>query len=867
MENKIPFEAVIKEASAGTGKTYSIIEKIFDLKKDNGSYEILSKILGVTFSENAAIELKKRLIDEILNKEYKNLSDTEKIKLLNTLLRLNFSTIHSFARKILKRFAFLIEIDPFFKIIEEKESDILFSESFTKTFLNLENTKIFYEILKKIKLNQFTKIISEMRKLHPYVFLGSSSFFSFTELISKYYKNVEDEYFRIKKELGVLDFDDLEKITYQILNENYESLLILEDFDEKINFIFVDEFQDTNLLQWKIIQKLIEEWLSGWGAKAEKGEKYGIYIVGDKKQSIYKFRGAENNLFAEAEKYLGSYCKLEKLKINYRSSDKIIDFVNLFFKNEEAWKGEELITDDEMKGIHSQIEIALFDEKEKEYEWICNKICSLLKEEKGFIFERTEKKYKKVELRDIMILIRKRNKNFKLLEQKLKTFNIPYVVIGGIGFYQELEIKFLLSLLYSLIDPTDLYALWNLKNSIFKIDENKIYKWREEMNEYEIPFLIEKILNEIKFWENLNTQQTANVEKFLSILQEQSHLPHYQILKNLRKLSLNALEPKADVFSIHQNAVKIMTIHRAKGLESPIVFLVNIEDLKYNAKNDLFYYKKVNEQSLNQKGIEYLYVYKNESSEEFKKDFINQMQEEEKRLFYVALTRAKQFLYITGNIGEESSILSNIKKYYTFYPPTKEEKVGPLKFEKIKKEKEVEIPIVFKPLLSFTKERKIFYSEAIIGSIFHKIIQEISNGVLEYNEENIKRRVRFYLQKEVNKEKINQYEKRIFEIFKNLQKNKEIVEIIKEKVSDYVKSEYPFVCEINGKIYEGVIDKIFIEKDKIKIYEFKVFLSLSKDYKEQLEIYKTAAKKIFKIENIEYFIIDLNDAKIIKFNH
>ncbi|MFN4226558.1 MAG: UvrD-helicase domain-containing protein [Candidatus Ratteibacteria bacterium] len=862
MENKIPFEAVIKEASAGTGKTYSIIEKIFDLKKEYGSFEILSKILGITFSENAAIELKKRLIDEILNKEYGKLSDTEKINLQNILLRINFSTIHSFAKKILKRFAFMLQIDPFFKIINERESDILFSESLSKTFINSEKTKIFYEILKKIKLNQFTKIIFGMKKLHPYVFLGypySSSLL--TKSISKFYKTIDNEYFLLKKELGYLDFDDLEKLSYSILNENPESLLILEDFDEKINFIFVDEFQDTNLLQWKIIQKLIEEWLSGWGAKAEKGEKYGIYIVGDKKQSIYKFRGAESSLFEEAKKVLSNYSKLEKLKINYRSSDEIIKFVNKVFEDEEAWKGEEIVPNEKMMGIPSKIEIVSFNEKEKEYDWICNKICSLLKKENILIFDRTEENYRKIELRDIMILIRKRNKNFRLLEEKLKTYNIPYVVIGGIGFYQELEIKFLLSLVYGLIDPTDYYSLWNLKNSIFKIDENKIYKWRKKMNEYEISFLIEKILNEINFWNNLNTQQIANVEKFLSILQDQSHLPHYQILKNLKELSKNTLEPKADVFSVHQNAVKIMTIHKAKGLESPVVFLINIEDLTYDTRNDLFFYKKSKD--------EYIYTYKNESEEQFKEEFKCQMLEEENRILYVALTRAKQFLYITGNIEKNSSILNKIKKNSESYPPEKEEQLEPLKFEEIKEEKKVGVPIVFKSLLSFTKEKRekgISYLETIIGSIVHKIIQEISNGLLEYSDEKIKSRIRFYLQKEIAKEKMDEYERKIFEIFENLQKNKEIVEIIKEKVSENVKSEYPFICEINGKIYEGVIDKIFIEKDKIKIYEFKTFLSSSKNYREQLEIYKTAVKKIFKIDDVECFIIDFKEAKMIKFN-
>ncbi|HOM27655.1 MAG TPA: ATP-dependent helicase, partial [bacterium] len=658
MKNKIPFEAIINEASAGTGKTYSIIKDILKLKEYYGSYKFLNKIIGITFSENAAIELKERLIKEIFDREYERLSDEEKIELENILLRLNFSTIHSFAKKILKRFAFILHIDPFFKIIEEKESDILFSEALSKTFLDSEETNIFYKILKELKLNQFSQVVSEMKKLHPYVFLGSPHpANSLTELISKFFKNVEEKYFNLKKELGYLDFNDLEKLTFKLLNENLniESLIILEDFDEKMNFIFLDEFQDTNLLQWKIIENLIKDWLSGYGSKAETGERYGIYIVGDKKQSIYRFRGAESKLFDEVKRVLNNYCKVEKLKINYRSTKEIIDFVNTVFKNDEEWKEEELVFNEKMEKLPSKIEISSFSDKEKEYEWVCNKICSLIKDGNLIVFDRKNKKYKKIELRDILILIRKRNKDFKLLEEKLKSYNIPYVVIGGIGFYQEPEIKFLLSLLYALVDPTDKYALWNLENSIFKIDKNMLNKWRELMNKFEILFLMEKILEEIKLWDNLNTQQTANVEKFLSILQNQSHLPYYQITKNFRELSKNTLEPKADIFSVHQNAVKIMTIHRAKGLESPVVFLINVEDLSYSTKNDVFFYKK--------EGDGYVYVYKkDDSNDKFKNEFKGQMEKEENRLFYVALTRAMQYLFISGNIEKNSAISNKVKE-------------------------------------------------------------------------------------------------------------------------------------------------------------------------------------------------------------
>jgi len=192
MENKIPFVAVIKEASAGTGKTHSIMEEILKLKEKYNSYDILKRILGISFSESAAIELKERLISLIFD-QYKNASEEEKVKIENILLNLNFSTIHSFARKILKRFSIFIGIDPFFQVIDENESQILFSEAMSKVFSNPEKLKIFYEIMKNLKLNNFSEIIFAMRKLHPYLFLGEPLYHaSLTKKITDFYKMIED---------------------------------------------------------------------------------------------------------------------------------------------------------------------------------------------------------------------------------------------------------------------------------------------------------------------------------------------------------------------------------------------------------------------------------------------------------------------------------------------------------------------------------------------------------------------------------------------------------------------------------------------------------------------------------------------------
>ncbi|MFA7364700.1 MAG: UvrD-helicase domain-containing protein, partial [Aminobacteriaceae bacterium] len=115
--------------------------------------------------------------------------------------------------------------------------------------------------------------------------------------MEKLFREVSEMHLAMKREISLLDFNDLENMACMLLADHPEAVAVLEDFDDMCSYIFVDEFQDTNIIQWKIIHKLAEEWLSGYGAKAEAGHSYGICLVGDRKQSIYRFRGAESGIF------------------------------------------------------------------------------------------------------------------------------------------------------------------------------------------------------------------------------------------------------------------------------------------------------------------------------------------------------------------------------------------------------------------------------------------------------------------------------------------------------------------------------------------------------------------------------------------
>ncbi|RLB75314.1 MAG: hypothetical protein DRH15_14275, partial [Deltaproteobacteria bacterium] len=707
MNKKKYFSAKIIEASAGTGKTRYITDEIFRIYERYKTPEILKRVLAITFSEKAAIEMKERFLKKIFDEVYENLDIKERVELENVLLKLQISTIHSYCQTLLRRFHFLSDIDPYFEIIEKGISGVLFNKAIYRVLKTEGGKNNFKEISKRFKLNHFKNILLSFLNLHPQIFLGKADG-EITGKLKLLYDEITKHHSILKKEFSYLDFDDLEKITYEVLEKNPDALIILEDFDENVNFVFIDEFQDTNLLQWEIVKKLIEEWLSGYGAKAESGEEFGIVIVGDRKQSIYRFRGAESKLFDEAKKTLSNYLEEKVLTKNYRSSGKIIDFVNDVFDKKSPWDTQKLVVSEKYKKLPSKIEINIFtgedDEelKKKEYEWVCKKILKMI-ENKIPVFE--DGKERPVEFRDIAILMRKRKgKFFKMMETLLTDYGIPYVIIGGVGFYQEEEIIMLLSLFFALVDPSDKFSLWNIKNSILEMDDEEIEKWRKILGRISIIEVIEKIFDEKNIWEKLNIQQRANCEKFLMLLNQQRKLPLFQIAQNLREIAEKFEEPKADIFSIHQNAVKVNTVHSSKGLEFPCVFLINLEDGGGNTKrNDIVYVKEEGNDC-------YGYSLSFEG-EEFKKIFKKDNQEEEERLLYVALTRASQYLFISGLKKEKSNGLwiNMIDKFsQEFKAEEIPERIKKIERKEEKVESRIEIPVDFIKLVSYTEGKSSF---------------------------------------------------------------------------------------------------------------------------------------------------------------
>ncbi|MEK7307924.1 MAG: UvrD-helicase domain-containing protein, partial [Nitrospirota bacterium] len=350
------------------------------------------------------------------------------------------------------------------------------------------------------------------RKQTPPELKGIADFQEWAEKMSLYWRDVGLEefsarsgriwtifnaclkkYIARKKAKGVLDYGDLEYLTYKMLTKNPEWSNILYAFDERTDHILVDEFQDTNNFQWGIIDKLTEEWRSGMGAKREDGTVPTIFLVGDEKQSIYFFRGANVENFHRAkeqmEAWLGDEFLYEEAKENYRSRPAIIDFTNLIFSKvmkhpgNYPWITRYSPFTAQRQGIpHSgQIEIILLnaendikmeERKQKEAMIIAMRIKALVGNFE--IAERGSEQKRFCRYSDVTILLKKRT-HLALYEEALWQYDIPFVAVKGIGFYQETEVAMLRALVYFLSNQHDDYSLYILlKSQLFSIAESDI---------------------------------------------------------------------------------------------------------------------------------------------------------------------------------------------------------------------------------------------------------------------------------------------------------------------------------------------------------------------------------------------------------
>jgi DNA helicase-2/ATP-dependent DNA helicase PcrA len=581
-------------AGAGAGKTKTITHRIVNLIKEGVSPDA---ILAVTFTNKAAKEMRERILKEI----------EKSARGQNTIPFV--ATFHSLGVYIIKENASLLGLTKHFSILDESDSISIIKESLKE--LNLDPKE--YEP-KKIKgiisreKGKFTKLEDFKERAE-----------NFNEYLNQVAGRVWDLYEKKKNKENALDFDDLlAKATHLLkTNENIRRI-----YQERWQYIHIDEYQDTNETQY-IMSKLLAE------------NHKNICVVGDADQNIYSWRGANlKNILNFERDYKNA--KIIILEENYRSTQNILEAANEVIKKNQFRPEKNLFTKNE-KGEN----ISLYEANDEidESEFVANKILELM--DKG---ERDN-------LSKIAILYRA-NFQSRVLEEALLRYNIPYQVLG-IKFFERKEIKDTLAYLRAALNPKSLSDIKRIINfparGIGKATLAKIFA--EEANTLPIKTQIKinnfyEILEKIK--EKIQTEKVSEIikhtVKITGIERElleggEEELERLENIKELATLALkydnleNGLGVEklledaslaSDQDSIMINAekkvekdgVKLMTVHAAKGLEFKYVFITGLED-------GLFPHERLGDKK------------NGEDSEE------------ERRLFYVALTRAEKKLFLS----------------------------------------------------------------------------------------------------------------------------------------------------------------------------------------------------------------------------
>lgn len=572
-------------AGAGSGKTKVLTTRIAYLINEKNVDP--SSILAITFTNKAAKEMKDRVIKLIGNIGYS----------------MKISTFHSFGLSILKEHCDLLGYSKNFTIIDSDDSMTLIKKIVKD--LNLDS-KIFNP---KMIRNKISGAKNELMDPAEYVRFAN------TDMEEK----IVSVYERYQKRLKLnnsFDFDDLLMLPIKLLKENPD---VLKQYQEKFKYVMVDEYQDTNQAQY-ILTKMMSA-------------KYkNICVVGDNDQSIYMFRGANYRNILNFEKdYKNTSVIL--LEENYRSTKNILDVANSIIKNNKSRKDKTLWTnnDDGLKIKYHRSS----NEKDESF-YVVSEIKKLLNNG--------------VPLSEIAVLYRA-NAQSRNIEEVLLRDNIPYKVVGAFYFYNRKEIKDLiayLKLIYNHNDDNSLTRIINVPkrgiglkaienlNTKAMLEEKSLYDSLSTQKELDFKRLIDDlskksetmsltelvdcILNDSKMREELELEKTIESEVRLENLEEfKSITKSFEESKGIVSLGefLEEISLVSDVeeYKNNTNVVTLMTIHSAKGLEFDNVFLIGMEEGLFPHANCL------------------------NDAEEL---------EEERRLCYVAVTRARKRLWLVN---------------------------------------------------------------------------------------------------------------------------------------------------------------------------------------------------------------------------
>lgn len=1019
-----PMNSVWVSASAGTGKTKVLIDRVLRLLLEITTPE---KILCITFTKAAASEMQNR-IHNVLQKwatcsEEKLKEDVTKLiqaepdedtlskaktlfaKTLETAGGMKIMTIHSFCQSVLKRFPLEAEIPPHFNVLDKLASNRIKEEILNEVLSGSDMVKNVEELTSFISsgalMGLLGRILEESTRLSALMehYVGSvdtviqnlkkhfniSKYDTEQQVIeeicpqeewlalknfyltkketvrdnkkkeSKAYEvfdvnerlkafklvkatgmllklafRVVEKYQAIKSENAFLDFADLIEKTNALLSKSTMTAWVLYKLDDGIDHILVDEAQDTNPSQWEIIKALCEEFFAGEGS-SEKLRT--LFVVGDKKQSIYSVQGADPRIFEKMhslfeEHILASQNTFRDVDLNYsfRSTQPILRLVNYMLQNAcakdgvllenetanhllnrkndaglvEIWPVEETKKTDRPNPWKPPVER---EENESAMKRLVDKIADKIQSMIGR--DDLPSQNRKVKAGDILILLQKRTTLMNELVRALRKRQVPVAGLDKLLLSNHLAIQDLMALTEFVLQPKNNLNLANLvKSPLLGLEEEDLYKicvkrenisvWdrvqqlypqtAKDLTEYmnmadKCPpfefysFVLGAMKGRQKFVARMGDEVNEALDEFLnlSLNFESDQTPSLQSFLNW--FSTHPIEITRDLDNSSIDAVRLMTVHGSKGLQGNIVFLPDTRSTRVG----------------NEEGGEFIWLDnllplwvpavgdRPASLSDYFDDKAVLARQEKKRLLYVAVTRAKDRLYICGfgkggannwydlivdslpeEIKPDADGIIRLVSQQTKTPKQEDDEKLPFDLEKVpnwatkmpSEETPQQNPLSPSKLDrsesdDFEPEESVLKPEQELamrrGTFIHKMLQFLPSLPPEQRER--------YLQQ--NCPDGIDLPENLLKIFDHPD--------LKKLFGPESLAEVPVMGMSNGKMLSGQIDRLVVLPDEVKIIDFKTNRFVHKDsadaYKNQLNAYKDLLKTIFPDKMIKSYIL------------
>ncbi len=582
-------------AGAGSGKTRVLTYRVAYLIQKGIPY---GEILAITFTNKAAEEMKERIV-----------------QLVGSMAsRMWIMTFHSFCARILRQ-----EIER----LGYKKNFVLYDDEDSKRLVKNCLKELNFDSKRFTPLGVYSAISLAKNELVSPQDYAVDAISPYEKVVSEVYRLYQEKLFKS----NALDFDDLLVLTVNLF-ELFPS--VLEHYQEKFKYILIDEYQDTNQAQYRLVKLLA-------------GRYRNICVVGDDDQCVYQWRGANIRNILNFEKDFPE-AKVIKLEQNYRSTQLILEAANYVISHNRGRKPKTLWT---VNARGEAITTYQAEDEHDEANFVATEIERVISLE--------SRKY-----RDFAVFYRTHAQS-RLFEESFMRFGIPYQIIGGLKFYERKEIKDILAYLRVVLNSEDVISLKRIINtprrkigettiealdwwasqkaltfwqSLLEVDNNPrlstktkeevknfvllVKKWQEEAEKISLKELTSKIIEESGYLKALREEKTfeaegrmENLAEFINVVEEFERMrPEGTLDEFLERVSLIT-----DVDSFREgDMVTLMTLHNAKGLEFPVVFIVGMEE-----------------------GI----------FPHFRSLTATDELEEERRLCYVGITRAKERLYLS----------------------------------------------------------------------------------------------------------------------------------------------------------------------------------------------------------------------------